>query len=328
MSDATFAGNCPTWVAAPAAGLAGGYLYRAFGLTIASDIALPELEPSGAGPADIEIRLVERKRDFPPPGDQGTFEFGDDECFLLYPQIGAFRILPPNRIELELVPDVDPGLVCFPLLGPVIALLLQARGAFLLHGSAVSVLGKAVAFLGDKGAGKSTTACAFLRAGHRLLTDDIVAIEGLEHGGGRILPAFPQVKLSREASTSLALPDMQVRPKVPIVLDKERFLLGLGFSQEGLPPDLFFLLRRGERFDLEWLGPEERMKAFLRFSYGTRFGMRGITRKVAARHARQCPALANRARAAILTVPHDLTRLPEAVALVEGEVDRPREPQR
>jgi hypothetical protein len=328
MNDATFAAHGPASPARPAAGLASGYLYRAFGLTIASDIALPELGPCDGGLADIQIRLVDSRRDFPPPDAQGTFEFGDDECFLLYPRIGAFRILPPNRIELELVPDVDPGLVCFPLLGPVIALLLQARGAFLLHGSAMSVHGNAVAFLGDKGAGKSTTACAFLRAGHRLLTDDIVAIEGLEHGGGRILPAFPQVKLSREASTSLALPDMQERPKVPIVLDKERFLLGTGFSQEGLPPDLFFLLRRGEWLDLEWLGPEERMKAFLRFSYGTRFGIRGITRKVAARHARQCPALANRARAAVLTVPHDLARLPEVVALVESEVDRPREPRR
>lgn len=304
------------------------HLYRAFGLTIASDIALPELVAVAAGPADVAIRVVDSGLRFPPPDAEATFRFSDEECFLLYPRIGAFRILPPGRIELELVPGVDPGLVCFPLLGPVIALLLQARGAFLLHGSALCVSGKAVGFLGDKGAGKSTTAGAFLRAGHTLLTDDILAIAGIEEGGGKILPAFPQLKLTREASTSLAVPAMRERTKVPIVVDKERFLLERGFAQEGMAPDVFFLLRRGEQLALEWLDPADRMKAFLRFSYGTRFGSRGMTRSVAARHARQCPALADRARAAILTVPHDLARLGEVVAFVEQAITQTKKPFR
>lgn len=296
---------------------ATSYRYRAFGLEIASDMELPELVPGDAGSTDLEIRLVDTGRAFPPAEAEGEFRFGDDECFLLYPRIGAFRVLPPGRIEVEPVPGVDPGLVCFPLLGPVIAWLLQARGAFLLHGSALDVAGEAVCFLGDKGAGKSTTAGAFLRAGHSLLTDDIVAIEGLENGGGRILPAFPQVKLTREASTSLALPETRERPKVPIVLYKERFLLGRGFAREGMTPKTFLLLRRSDHLGLQWLDPKERMKAFLRFSYGTRFGMRGMTPATAVRHARQCPALANRTQAAILSVPHDLERLGEVVAFVE-----------
>lgn len=315
----------PTPIAAsfaqpPALGIVPPYRYRAFGLNIASDMEMPELVSAQGAGVDLEIRLVDMGRTFPSAESEGEFLFGDDECFLLYPRIGAFRVLPPGRIEIELAPGVDPGLVCFPLLGPVIALLLQARGAFLLHGSALSVGGEAICFLGDKGAGKSTTAGAFLRAGHALLTDDIVAIEGLEEGQSRILPAFPQVKLTREASASLALGDLHERPKVPIVLDKERFALGRGLAQEGLAPSTFFLLHRSDHLGLQWLNPTERMKAFLRFSYGTRFGMRGITPAIAARHARQCPALANRVRAAILTVPHDLARLDEVVALVEREL--------
>lgn len=307
--------------AAPVAcGTVPTYRYRAFGLDIASDMELPELVAAHGTNTDLEIRLVNTHRTFPSTDSEGEFWFGDEECFLFYPQIGAFRIILPNKIEVELVPGVDPGLVCFPLLGPVIAMLLQARGAFLLHGSALSVDGEVVCFLGDKGAGKSTTAGAFLRAGHLLLTDDIVAIEGLEEGEGRILPAFPQVKLSREASTTLALCDLHERPKVPIVLGKERFLLDRDLAQEGLAPKTFFLLRRGEQLGLHWLNPKERMKAFLRFSYGTRFGMRGITPATAARHAQQCPTLATSARAAILTVPHDLSRLGEVVAFVENAI--------
>ena len=100
--------------------------------------ALPELVPADPCEPDIVIRLVHTGRAFPPPGTPGTFHFGDSECFLLYPQIGAFRIAAPWLIEVEPLPGIDPALVCFPLLGPVIALLLQARGAFLLHGSALA----------------------------------------------------------------------------------------------------------------------------------------------------------------------------------------------
>jgi hypothetical protein len=295
--------------------------YRAFGLTIASDLELPELSPAPPGPADAAIRLVDTGRGFPAPETPGTFRFGDSDCFLLYPQIGAFRVAASGLIEVEPRPGVDPALIGFPLLGPVMALLLQMRGAFLLHGSALVGPGKeAFAFLGDKGAGKSTTAAAFLRAGYPLLTDDIIAITGLDHGAGRIMPAFPQVKLTRAASAVFAGEDLTERPGVPLVREKQRYLVGSGLAGEQHAPGHFFLLRRGEALAIRDLDPKERMKAFLRFSYGTRFGPESITPTIAVRHARACAALAHRARAAILTVPHDLDALGEVVAFVEAEL--------
>ncbi len=310
MNETDFAGERP-------------HHYRAFGLAIASDMVLPELTPAPPGPPPLTpphvvIRVVHTGREFPDPQAPGTFRFGDENCFLLYPQIGAFRIAAPGLIEVEPRPGVDPALVCFPLLGPVIALLLQARGSFLLHGSALAAGNgaPAFAFLGDKGAGKSTTAAAFLRAGFSLLTDDIIAIDGLESGAGRISPAFPQVKLTHAASTALADADLDARPDVPEVRDKQRFLLGSGFAEEAHPPGHFFLLTRGPALALRPLDPKERMKAFLRFSYGTRFGSAAITPAMAARHARQCAALAHGAQAAILTVPHDLSALGEVVDFV------------
>ncbi|MFO6448768.1 serine kinase [Erythrobacter sp. NE805] len=299
----------------------GPHHYRAFGLAIASDMALPELVPAPAGPADLTIRVVHTGREFPAPEAPGTFRFGDTQCFLLYPQIGAFRIAAPRLIEVEPRPGIDPALVAFPLLGPVLALLLQARGSFLLHGSALAGAGGAsFAFLGDKGAGKSTTAAAFLRAGYALLTDDIIAIEGLERSAGTISPAFPQVKLTEAASAALAGADLDARPGVPLVRDKQRFLVGSGFAEASHAPGHFFLLTRGPELALRPLEPKERMKAFLRFSYGTRFGAAAITPAIAARHARQCAALAHTAQAAILTVPHDLGALGEVVDFVAGHL--------
>lgn len=316
MSLATREAEVPEFTTAP-------HHYRAFGCAIASDLALPELVPADPSEPDIVIRLVHTGREFPPPESPGTFRFSDSECFLLYPQIGAFRIAAPWLIEVEPRPGVDPALVCFPLLGPVIALLLQARGAFLLHGSALAAGegAPAFAFLGDKGAGKSTTATAFLRAGYSLLTDDIIAIEGLESGGaGWISPAFPQVKLTRSASDALAGADIGERPSVPLVRDKQRFLVGSGFAETSHAPGHFFLLTRGPALALRVLDAKERMKAFLRFSYGTRFGPAAITPAFAVRHARACAALANRAQAAILTVPHDLDALGDVVDFVAAHI--------
>ncbi len=304
---------------------AAAYCYRAFGLAIASDLALPELvaAPAVGSHPDLVIRCVDTGRAFPPPEAEGTFRFGDSACFLLYPQIGAFRIAAPSLIEVEPRPGVDPALIAFPLLGPVMALLLQMRGAFLLHGSALAApKGEtpAFAFLGDKGAGKSTTAAAFLRAGYHLLTDDIIAIEGLGENGGhssaRIAPAFPQVKLTAAASGALVGAALGQRPDVPLVRDKQRFLLEAGFAQSPCAPGHFFLLTRGSALALRPLGPTERMKAFLRFSYGTRFGPAAITPTIAAGHARACAALAHGAQAAILTVPDDLGALDRVVDFV------------
>jgi hypothetical protein len=62
------------------------------------------------------------------------------------------------------------------------------------------------------------------------------------------------------------------------------------------------------------------MKAFLRFSYGTRFGPAAITPAIAARHARACAALAHGAKAAILTVPDNLAALDAVVDRVAAHL--------
>lgn len=297
------------------------YDYHAFGLAIRSDIELPELWPASFEQADVRIRTVPTRSDFPPPGAPGEFVFRDDESFMLWPQAGAFRIIGNGTILVEPAPGADPALLAFPLLGPVIAVLLQARGALVLHGSALRIDDVGIGFLGDKGAGKSTTASALVAAGHRLLTDDVLAIDGWKRGKTRILPAFAQVKLSPDASAALGFDRAQCRAPVPIVLDKERYQLASGFSPSPTPPRKFFLLKRSDRLHIEPLEPRVRFKALLRFSYVPRFGQQAMLRHSAARHVSQCAAVANACEIAILHVPHALEELHRLVALMEREAE-------
>ncbi len=63
------------------------------------------------------------------------------------------------------------------ILGRVLALAMHAQGILALHGSAVELGGKAIAFLAPKLHGKSTLASALIGAGARLITDDTLPIE-------------------------------------------------------------------------------------------------------------------------------------------------------
>lgn len=62
------------------------------------------------------------------------------------------------------------------LLGPVLGFVLRLSGTTCLHASAVAIAGRAVAFVGAPGSGKSTTAASFARLGYAILSDDIVAL--------------------------------------------------------------------------------------------------------------------------------------------------------
>src|SRR5579883_1375325 len=62
------------------------------------------------------------------------------------------------------------------LTGSIFGCLLQLRGVTCLHSSVVSVDGRAIAFTGPEGAGKSTTARSLLDRGALVAADDIAAL--------------------------------------------------------------------------------------------------------------------------------------------------------
>ena len=88
------------------------------------------------------------------------------------------------------------------LLGPILGFVLRLRGVICLHASAVAIDGRAVALVGPSGAGKSSTAAAFARLGHRVLTDDVLAL--VDHGDRfDVQPAYPRVRLWEDSVASI-----------------------------------------------------------------------------------------------------------------------------
>ena len=132
------------------------------------------------------------------------------------------------------------------LLGPVLGISLRLRGLTSLHASAVALDGHAVAFVGAEGAGKSTTAAAFAREGHGVLSDDVVALTENESGFVAV-PAYPHLCLWPDSVAAL-FGSADALPHFSSGWEKHRLSLGEGttrFEKRPLPLGAIYIL--GER---------------------------------------------------------------------------------
>lgn len=172
------------------------HVYELFGLRVASELPLPELRASSVDGCDVSIR---RGRLPPVSGEQaGLSVEGEGVARLFIPGVGRYRMTTD-----EMIVDPDPAAsdrnVRLYLLGSAFAAILHQRGLLPLHANAVDIAGRAVAFLGHPGAGKSTLAAWFHDRGFAVLADDVCVVTAeppsrpLAHAG------IPRLRLWREA---------------------------------------------------------------------------------------------------------------------------------
>jgi len=97
------------------------------------------------------------------------------------------------------------------LLGQVLSVALVRQGFEPLHATTITIDGGAIAFLGESGFGKSSLAAAFLRAGHGILTDDLLM---LSPGGEGFVahPGPPRIKLFPKIARTLLGPRVRGTP--------------------------------------------------------------------------------------------------------------------
>jgi len=110
------------------------------------------------------------------------------------------------------------------LLGPVMGYVLRRLGVLSLHASAVVIDGRAVAFSGPPGAGKSTTAAACSARGYPVITDDVLA---LRQQGDAVMafPAFDHLRLWPDSARMLVGDETRL-PLITPTWDKRAFVAG------------------------------------------------------------------------------------------------------
>jgi hypothetical protein len=289
------------------------HLHLAYGLAIRSFLPLPELVPGGSG-ADVVVREGRVEAGSLAPLAAGrSFAVEGDSIRYAIDGAGRFLVRGGEEIVVEPAPGVEAAALRLILLGPVLALLLRQRGLLVLHASAVALAGRAVAFLGASGRGKSTTAGALLSRGHRLVADDVTAVL-LDGDTPRALPGFPQLKLWPEAAESL---EGALGPTRRLAAHLEKHASRVAaFDAAPLPLERLYVLADGESHSIEPLSPQEAFLELVRHSYGARL----LPALGAPRHLLQCGRLLGRTAARRLAVERSLERLSALAQAIEADL--------
>lgn len=148
--------------------------YRAFGLSIHSELPLPDLyHGASTEHPDVTIRIGATTA---PVGRRTGFTALAGGALLNIPDVARYWIANGSEIIVEPAPNASERNVRLYLLGSALGAVLHQRGTLPLHANAIEIGGRAVAFAGHSGAGKSTLAAWFHDRGYRVISDDVCAI--------------------------------------------------------------------------------------------------------------------------------------------------------
>ena len=189
--------------------------FALYGLRIETDLALRAPLAEASAVPDFSIR---RGEDLPteypaPPGEVwAAADFGHGVSVRLAKTAAGWSLLYPNTAEVRFAPDLcsatlhnAPGKAhILPLLltSSIPTWWLNLRGESILHASAVALEGRALAFIGASGMGKSTLATLLCAHGATLITDDALRLE--KSGDGYACHFGPGELRLRPAAAALA----------------------------------------------------------------------------------------------------------------------------
>jgi hypothetical protein len=245
-------------------------MYRVYGVTLASQLGFPHLErASDSEPA--ELSLLVRRPDVVPPDYQGAaqlvwqYRAADRLSLSVYDAGDGFVFHYPSRVQFRLSADLrsvtctavrglDEELIRYLFLGLVLSFILHRRGRPTLHAGAVRVGEGAVAFTAPPGVGKSSLTAYCVRAGHAVLSDDVVPLARGEDGV-LALPGVPQLRLWPDAAAAL-WEDPARLPRHALQTEKRQIWLPLTdrfYCTEPLPVRAIYFLERSERAETEFV---------------------------------------------------------------------------
>ena len=170
------------------------------GLRVTSDLDLatpPSAHDDAAVDLDIELGLAREISDATPPGELSACLPRAGRGYAVTLDRGTAHVRFFGRCDIEYdmsrrsalvsaAPGIDEDRVATLVVTNLIALVLGLDGCCALHASAVTIDGRALAFVGPSGSGKSTLATLLASDGSRLLSDDLLRIEppAIAHRGG------------------------------------------------------------------------------------------------------------------------------------------------
>lgn len=294
------------------------FFYKAYGLSISSEMHLPELSSNDLG-KDVfitfgnveppEINIEERYF-----GGNSTVRFTSKGAYLFLDQIYICRISLGKEIVINPNTKLDESFLRVIILGPALSILLHQRGNLILHASAININGRAVAFLGNNGCGKSTSLIALHKNGYPIVTDDILPVKFNNEGLPIVTPSYSRMKLRSDVMNYMQ-GDIDFIPKTHVYSDKYYYFTENNFSHKQLPLKKIYIIQKGEEWSLNSLNPNESLMKLVKSSY-----CYGISSKEEiVKNLNECSKLVNNLPIKLLKIPQSLEQLPELIKIIEND---------
>jgi hypothetical protein len=165
---------------------------------VTSEPDLPELRlrENDGGLAELVIRFADVPETLESAVLSTPFVSVSNESLALI-TVAPARFLVRDGAEILIRPakSAEPSEVRLFLWDMAFAVLCHQRGLFPLHAACVEFEGSAVALAGASATGKSTLAAALAIRGHRVLADDVCAVDVSAPGRPAVIPAVSFVNL-------------------------------------------------------------------------------------------------------------------------------------
>jgi hypothetical protein len=237
--------------------------FQAYGLTIESDFALPELTPAGDSTSAVDVRIM--LGTVPDHletvvGRGVLYEASADEFLLNMPKIARYWVRNGNEILIEKAASASDNDVRVFMLGSCVGALLHQREMLVLHAAAIGTDAGAVLFAGPSGVGKSTLLGEMLNRGYSMMVDDVCGVVSAGLSGVEIVPGYPRTRLWADAAKRLEV-DTSGLDRTRTSLEKfERQLPG-AFWNRPAPMRRLYVLSMGNSDELS-IEPLARVQAF------------------------------------------------------------------
>lgn len=236
------------------------FRYRAFGLNFDSPLELPQfLHGDSEESADVIISFGDTPENLPNPEEEAHFfQSKPNELLIMIEDVARYYLKDGNSIKVTPLTENMDAVRLF-LTGSVLTGILHQRGYFPIHACVIEIEGKAVAFSGQSGAGKSTIAAAFAKRGFRILSDDVCAVK-LSEGAPVVYPASPQIKLLQNTLEQFEMSYKDL-PEVGDERRKYRYMDSASFHEEPLILSCIYLIRKVPKEEIE-IWPLEGVEKF------------------------------------------------------------------
>ncbi|MBM3702991.1 MAG: hypothetical protein FJW63_08405 [Actinobacteria bacterium] len=294
------------------------FFYKAYGLNISSEIELPGMiDGSRNDKSDVKITFGKLNSKIMRAIEGPNYRVDNEDVYLWWDDVGKVKITSGNQITVDPVAQLEnsdeTNIIPF-LLGPVMALLLHQRGFLVLHGSSVKVNDGAVAFLGYRGIGKSTTAINLYKKGYPLVTDDILAINFDDDELPTVYPGYPHVRLS-EDSYAHVKDNTDILTPIRTIVGKVFCDASWGFTPESIRLKRIYILEESNQTRISVYRSQENLIDLIRHSIANRI-FQHTTQKENLVH---CAQLINSASVRRLEISHSFGKIHELVTVVEED---------